>query len=179
MQPKGEFSRPINLLDAAADADRSRILTANSEERAALARRLGLAALSRFEVQVTVEADGKGDFVLRGEVQADIVQTCCVTLEPLPAHLVAPLSLIFTRSANAPDKELILDVEDEPPERLPENGLVDIGELAVQFLVLEIDPYPRKPGATFQERPESGGETGLSSPFAALASLQGKRPTET
>ena len=55
------------------------------------------------------------------------------------------------------------------------DGTVDLGALATEFLLLGIDPYPRKPGAVFE--PPSTGDPG-ESPFAALAGLRtgrGKR----
>jgi hypothetical protein len=44
--------------------------------------------------------------------------------------------------------------------------MVDLGAVATEFLVLGIDPYPRKPGAAF-ELPE--GPHREESPFAPLA----------
>ncbi|MCX7310394.1 MAG: hypothetical protein NTV56_01375, partial [Alphaproteobacteria bacterium] len=41
--------------------------------------------------------------------------------------------------------------------------------LATEFLVLGIDPYPRKPEASFGEQVFGTGESG---PFAALAKLK-------
>ena len=53
-------------------------------------------------------------------------------------------------------------------------GVVDLGALATEFLILGLDPYPRKQGAVFEapqeEKPESG-------PFAALSQLA-KRPDD-
>ena len=46
------------------------------------------------------------------------------------------------------------------------NGVVDLGALATEFLVLGIDPYPRKPGAVFEPPQDSRAE---ENPFAALA----------
>ena len=37
---------------------------------------------------------------------------------------------------------------DDPPEVL-HDGAVDLGAVATEFLLLGIDPYPRKPGAVF------------------------------
>ena len=49
------------------------------------------------------------------------------------------------------------------------DGAVDLGAVATEFLLLGIDPYPRKPGAVF-ERPAAGRPGGH--PFAALAALK-------
>ena len=46
---------------------------------------------------------------------------------------------------------------------------VDLGAVATEFLLLGIDPYPRKPGAVF-DAPATGDPAGH--PFAALAALK-------
>ena len=48
-------------------------------------------------------------------------------------------------------------------------GSIDLGALATEFLILGLDPYPRKPGATFQPPADAKPE---ESPFAALAALK-------
>ena len=49
------------------------------------------------------------------------------------------------------------------------DGVVDLGAVATEFLLLGIDPYPRKPGAVF-DAPPAGDPS--SHPFAALAALK-------
>jgi hypothetical protein len=56
----------------------------------------------------------------------------------------------------------------EPPEALSD-GTADIGALAAEFLLLGIDPYPRKPGAEFAPPRE---DSATASPFAALTKLK-------
>ncbi|MND03201.1 hypothetical protein D3C83_229160 [compost metagenome] len=51
-------------------------------------------------------------------------------------------------------------------------GTVDLGALAAEFLVLGIDPYPRKPGASF-EAPATADDP-AAHPFATLAALKKK-----
>jgi hypothetical protein len=62
----------------------------------------------------------------------------------------------------------------DPPEPLVD-GMVDLGKIATEFLILGIDPYPRKPGAAFVAPPdkETAGKA-----FAALAALKRSRPTD-
>ena len=62
----------------------------------------------------------------------------------------------------------------DAPEVLVD-GVVDLGAIATEFLILGIDPYPRKADAVF-EPPAADGDTG--GPFAALAALQKKRGGE-
>ena len=56
------------------------------------------------------------------------------------------------------------------PEALVD-GAVDLGALAIEFVILGLDPYPRKAGAVFQPPQDLKPEPG---PFAALAGLVGK-----
>jgi hypothetical protein len=51
--------------------------------------------------------------------------------------------------------------------------VVDLGAIASEFLILGIDPYPRKPGVVFE--PNLEREAGAS-PFAALAALKKPKP---
>src|SRR5689334_19327727 len=56
----------------------------------------------------------------------------------------------------------------EPPEAL-QDGVVDLGAVAAEFLLLGIDPYPRKEGAAFDAPPVADPS---GHPFAALATLK-------
>jgi hypothetical protein len=50
-----------------------------------------------------------------------------------------------------------------------QGGTVDLGAVATEFLLLGIDPFPRKPNAVFDA---PGGSDRPESPFAALAALK-------
>jgi hypothetical protein len=54
-----------------------------------------------------------------------------------------------------------------------ENGTVDLGTIATEFLILGLDPYPRKEGVEFAA-PQPASDP-AAHPFAALAALK-KRP---
>ena len=57
---------------------------------------------------------------------------------------------------------------DDPPEAI-RDGVIDLGAVATEFLLLGLDPYPRKPGAVFDAPPAGDPK---SHPFAALAALK-------
>ena len=63
-----------------------------------------------------------------------------------------------------------MDGED-PPDPIVD-GRIDLGALAVEFLALALDPYPRKPGAEFTPPPE---EAPPDSPFDALPEMAKKK----
>ena len=58
----------------------------------------------------------------------------------------------------------------DAPEPLV-GGSIDLGAIASEFLMLAIDPYPRKAGVVF-EPPAKDADT--DGPFAALAALKKK-----
>jgi hypothetical protein len=96
-----------------------------------------------------------------------------VTLEPIDNEIVEPIEVSFAPDvsptlANEQGEATIEFSADEPPEILT-GGAVDLGAVATEFLLLGIDPYPRKEGVVFE--PHVAGD-GSASPFAALASLK-------
>lgn len=109
-----------------------------------------------------------------GQVSGRVGQTCVVTLEPMDTDIAETVDLRLTPQAAA-EADLGAATErhvaDDEPEPLI-GGKVDLGAIAVEFLMLGIDPYPRKPGAQFvAPKVEEAGDH----PFAALAALK-KRP---
>jgi uncharacterized metal-binding protein YceD (DUF177 family) len=106
-----------------------------------------------------------------GRVQARVGQTCVVTLDPIENTIDEPVEIEFVPGAEAAEAGHVVeaaDAGDEPPEPLI-NGQVDLGALATEFLLLAIDPYPRKPGAEFASPQRSEPE---EHPFAGLEALK-------
>jgi hypothetical protein len=99
-----------------------------------------------------------------GVVKAWVGQTCVVSLESIENDVEETVDLVF-----APKGEAGADsADDDAPEPLV-GATIDVGALATEFLLLGIDPYPRKPGAKFAP-PSTGDEGGH--PFAALETLK-------
>jgi hypothetical protein len=128
-------------------------LAADAGVRAAVARIVGLRDLSRLEATFDVTRHGAAGLQVTGHVSATIGQNCVVTLEPLTSDVEEAVNLIFVPQA-APMKEAKeakaepRDVKWDDPEALM-GGAIDLGALAIEFLMLGVDPYPRKPGAVF------------------------------
>jgi hypothetical protein len=55
----------------------------------------------------------------------------------------------------------------DPPDPIM-NGQIDLGALAGEFLALNLDLYPRKPGVTFEDMSIGGEASRTDSPFAGL-----------
>jgi uncharacterized metal-binding protein YceD (DUF177 family) len=148
-------------------------LSADDQTRKAIATLAGLQALPRLEATFEVTPHNQGGLRVAGDVSATVGQTCVVTLEPVENEIREAVDLVFVPGAAtlASEVEDIVPGVEEPPEPLVD-GTVDLGALAIEFLILGIDPYPRKPGAVFAD--VSVGEA-TSNPFAALAKLKEKR----
>jgi uncharacterized metal-binding protein YceD (DUF177 family) len=142
---------------------------APAEARAAVAELAAVREVARLAAELDLARKGAGVRV-SGRVQARVGQTCVVTLEPVENEIDEPVDVTFAPpGADAPAAPE--DGADEPPDALI-NGKIDLGAVATEFLILGIDPYPRKPGAEFSApKAEDEGDR----PFAALAALK-KRP---
>jgi hypothetical protein len=146
-------------------------LVADETMRAAVARVAGLRELARLQANFDVTRRGAGGLHVAGLVSASVGQNCVVTLEPLANEVEEAVDLLFLpRREPVPEEggeTVPRDVKWSDPEPLVD-GVVDLGALATEFLILGLDPYPRKPGAVFQPPPD---QTPADSPFAALAKL--------
>jgi uncharacterized metal-binding protein YceD (DUF177 family) len=110
-----------------------------------------------------------GGVHVAGQVNARVGQTCVVTLDPLERDLNEPINLLFapTRGA-ARDDDTGRKDDEEAPEPLID-GKLDLGAIATEFLLLGIDPYPRKAGAEFAAIKSADDS---AKPFAALEALK-------
>ena len=147
-------------------------LVADEPVRAAVTKVAGLRDLPRFEAHFDVARRGAGGLHVTGKITATVGQTCVVTLEPLANEIEETVDLLYEPSAPLPEtddqaEQGLRDVKLDDPEPLV-GGVVDLGALATEFLILGIDPYPRKPGAIFEAPPDGKPDSG---PFAALAPL--------
>ena len=145
-------------------------LTADAGVRAAAAQLAGLRDLPRLQASFDVKRHGAGGLHVTGVVSATVGQNCVVTLEPLTNEIEEAVDLVFEPKEPPAQEEAETeprDVKWVDPEPLI-GGLVDLGALATEFLILGLDPYPRKPDAVFEPPQSLSPEEG---PFAALAKL--------
>lgn len=154
-----------------------REIEASEAERQAIAALAGLRELPRLRASFDLRHTSGDQVIVTGQVRGTVGQTCVVTLEPLLNEIDEPVDVTFapdTGQASLPGSsddegdEDELAVED-PPELIV-NGTIDLGALAAEFLVLGLDPYPRKAGVVFE--PVLAPTDPEDHPFAALAKLK-------
>lgn len=175
---------PVDVVSLPANG-RVYTLAADEAIRAAVAAHLEQQDIGRLKATLTV-APAPGGVELTGRFDADVTQTCVISLEPVKATLGGEISRRF---ANAPrprpepvakgrkpkaekdePEEGWIDPDEEVPDPIVD-GQIDLGAVVVEELALMLDPYPKAPGASFKDLAagQSSGEPRRESPFAALA----------
>jgi hypothetical protein len=160
-----ELHRPIPTDRISADGLVVTI-TADPDECAAIARRMAIPAVRKlvceFRLFRPAQARG-GTIVADAHLRASLTRECVVTLENFKTSMDQRFRLRFVPAGQ--------EIDDEDPESDDEIGYdgtaLDLGEVAVEQLALDLDPYPRKPGAELP--PEANDEQ--EGPFAALEAL--------
>jgi len=163
---KWPWSVPLAIADVP-ETGRHLDLTADAQARAAIAKLAGLRSLPRLDAAFDVTLRGRDGLRVAGRVSATVGQVCVVTLDPIDNEIEEEIDLVFASGAAALAKKGGVG-GDDAPEPLAD-GMVDLGAIATEFLLLALDPHPRKPGAVF-ESPAEGDEG--AHPFAALAALK-------
>jgi uncharacterized metal-binding protein YceD (DUF177 family) len=174
-QAEPPWSVPVRLSDIPQEG-RSYRLDPDARTRAAVAEAVGVAALPRVQADLTLTRSGRDRVRVAGVVTAVVGQTCVVTLEPVETKVAEIVDLMFTAEGERSPPSMAVDLSalpnaPEPPEPL-ENGTVDLGRIAVEFLVLGIDLYPRKPDAKFEAPGGEPDQDAAAHPFAALRMLK-------
>jgi uncharacterized metal-binding protein YceD (DUF177 family) len=170
-----EFSRTLAWGTVGRQEKREE-LEATARERDALTKRFGILGIESLKASLRLRQESGGAVRVRGRLVADVVQACVVTLEPVPQHVDEPVDLRFLPDGAEP--------EDDPdgPDEIPTAGApLELGEAIAEQLSLALDPYPRVPGARFEqeELPEEPAvpeePPARPNPFAQLASLKGNK----
>lgn len=168
-----EFSRPVRI-DALGEKPQRIAVEAEEGERSALAKRFGLVAIDRLAAEAALSRTGEA-IRASGVVTGAVTQSCVASGEPVEARIETPFELVFRPQPEAasPDEEIELG-EKELDTIFYGGGAVDLGEAVAETLFLNLDPYPRAPGA--EEALDAAGvkSEAEAGPFAALAGLRDK-----
>jgi uncharacterized metal-binding protein YceD (DUF177 family) len=139
------------------------VIEATEAQRAALAAAHDLLAVERLRAELTVSNWKRNGVKVEGRVEADIVQSCVVTLDPVSNHIDEAVSAVFLpedsklgRESFGVGGEILIDVDGPDSPETFAGDRIDVGALAEEFFGLAIDPYPRKPGASLPPDPPDG-----------------------
>jgi hypothetical protein len=148
---------------------------ATPQEREAIAQALDLVACARLTVQYRIAPRGEGHFRMSGALQAEVTQTCVVSLEPVVNQVAENFAVDFWPQAEMPPPSSgELDMDDESEPEPIAGGVIDAGRIAFECLAAALDPFPRKPGATLDwQAPQAPAAP--ENPFAVLARIKEKK----
>lgn len=169
------WTTPLKLRELGRGPVRVR-LEPDEAERAKIAETLKLEGLPSLTADLTVRPwlDGAE---IKGRFEAVVEQICSVSLDPFGQPLCGEIDVraVPAGSPNAPAEtagEAELDpAAPDPPDVLASEA-IDLAAYVVEHLALEIDPFPRKPGAEFHY--DAPAEE--TSPFAVLQKLKDAKP---
>jgi len=169
------LTRKVQLTAVEWGAEKS--IEINEDERNAIIELLDLVDLDAVEFVYRLR-EGRGQRVhLTGRLRADVVQTCVVSLEPVPAAIDVLVEAEFW----PPKKIAELQARAEDPAQGHETDwpepidgdTINLGPLVYETLATALDPYPKKIGARFDwSDARQSPETLKNNPFAALKELK-------
>ena len=174
-RPTPEFSRPF-AVDRLKKGEMVVEIEADAAEKAALASRFGLIAVDRLAAELRL-ARVPGDAMIRmsGRLEADVTQSCVITLEPVPSRVEASFSRLYEpREEEVPsEKDVALDPDDDDPPEPVIDAAIDLGEAVAEQLSLELEPFPRASGVVFDGFScGPAGSADEANPFVVLARLK-------
>ena len=145
-----ELSRPYNLEGVKKTGARLEV-KADEQECIKLAERFSIPMVISISADCILKKQAQkqyGDFLLKIEMKAEIIQECVLTLKDVPESINEEFSIIFQiLPENNKEKEGALEVEFDLDEKDIEEitGLdIDVGEYIAEYLSLSMSPYPRQ-----------------------------------
>ncbi len=161
---------------------RSYQLEASGTQLADFADRFKLVALNSFSAAISVQRDAKSDIIwVRGDIKADLIQQCVVTLGDAPEQVAESFELMLVSpelAAQMDEDEVYLDPK-APDYDAFDGPILAVGDVVAQTLSVVMDPYPKQVGAELKVPNGQGVAVNEAleekpNPFAVLSKLGDK-----
>lgn len=167
------FTHPLSVAGLPTRKPSRFDLTPDAATLAALAAELGVTAIHSLRFKGALTPEGRHDFALAAQLDAEVEQPCTITLAPVRTVLRETLSRRYLADAPQPEGDEV-EIPADDYEQLPE--VIDLGLVATEALALALPPYPRAEGAVLEQAlfAEPGIEPLTDEalrPFAGLAGL--------
>lgn len=150
---------------------------ATQGERATLIKTLNLLSCECFTADYTLKAAPSDRVVLNGQLRAKGTQACVVSLEPVSFQIDEAVMVTFVPESavvnDDPEVEYeALSVDDLEPHA---GNAINVGRVFFDHFSAGLDPYPRAPGAAFDDVVQPLADDGHTThPFGALEKLKHK-----
>ncbi|WP_246082401.1 YceD family protein [Rubellimicrobium rubrum] len=146
-------------------------LNPEAEDRARIARYLGIPGLRKLRFAGRLTPQGRQDWRLEADLGATAIQECVVTLAPVTSRVDEHVVRRYLADVTPPDTGESEMPDDDTIEELPQS--LDLVEVMAEALALALPPYPRAEGVELGEvvitAPGSQPMTEeKAKPFAAL-----------
>ena len=167
--------KPLRVADLPQNAPTSFNLRPDSEALGQLRDTLGLLGLRKVSFTGSVQAQGKRDWLLTGQLGATVIQPCVITLDPVTTRIETPVRRIFLTDWAEPDEPEFEMPDDDEAEAL--GAEIDLTLIMTEALSLSLPQYPRKAEAeigqaVFTEPGKQALTDEDAKPFAGLAQLR-------
>lgn len=150
---------------------------ATSAQCLAVAAAMEIVACNRLVAAYRITPLPNGRFRVAGEVNAEVVQSCVVTLDPVVQRIVEPIDVEFRPKAqidSPADGEHEVFAPDDPEPI--ENNRLSVGRIVYETVATALDPYPRASAAVLEDAEgQAAPRESKANPFAALADWKPKR----
>lgn len=185
-QPESALSHPVNVTRLPSKGLTIK-LEPDDDTRAKLATQCDVLSISEFFAQLNVKSWHKDGVRVSGPLSATLIQSCILTLEPVPESISTQIDAVFVPSSsklakpkiNAETQELIIEAEGDDVPELFELPSLDVGAVAAEFFALELNPYPKAPdadetAASVMVQDDETSDDAKENPFASLAKIRDK-----
>lgn len=158
-------------------------ISLDGESRIRVAQWAGIEAVERFDAKVELKKFSRTQFSYTASFDADVVQACVVTLEPVKSHIARNFTRALHLLTGAIRGSQNIEIEaggalltnageDDAPEEITSTHY-DIAAPLLEEFALLLDPYPRAAGVEFAQPEEEPDPE--ENPFAILEKLRGPK----
>ena len=168
------WSKPLRVADLPGRKPTRFDLSPDAGTAGAIADWADISALNSLRLKGEIVPAGRHDFDLRASFEAEVVQPCAITLEPVTTKLSETVTRRYVAGMEMPKGDEIEMPEDDSAE--PLGDVIDLAAVALEALELALPLFPRVPGAELGEALASEPGTAPlrdedTRPFANLADL--------
>ncbi|MGB7269276.1 MAG: DUF177 domain-containing protein [Albidovulum sp.] len=139
------YSHPFRRANLAQRKPTRFSLAPDAEALAAIAQALGITKICRATFKGEIRPLGRTDFGLDAVLEAEVVQPCITSLEPVVTQLRENVRRHYVADWKTPEAEEYEVPEDDSQEPLGE--VIDAGQVMVEAIILALPLYPRAKGA--------------------------------
>ncbi|MCL4765285.1 MAG: DUF177 domain-containing protein [Hyphomicrobiaceae bacterium] len=148
---------------------------ATPAQRAAVASALDLIACDRLEASYQLKPLAQGRYLLKGSLEAEVEQSCVVTLEPVASRISEAFEVELRPGLPGTASVAEFDALEARDIEPLEGGIIPLGQIVYEHLASAIDPYPRKEGVVLEQSAFRADTQAEASPFAVLKQLKAKK----